>query len=164
MSPIVAAALVLVMLGGLLLVPLGLPGVWLMVLVLLGAALAGEVTWGVWAALAGVALVAEVVEFVTVDRMARRFGGSSRAFWGALVGGLVGAVAGSPVPVVGNLVAGVVGTFVGAAGVTWWETRSAARASRVGWGTLLARVLAVGFKTAAGVVVLVVGGAALFVG
>lgn len=164
MSPIVASLLLLLMLGGLLLVPLGLPGVWMMIVVLLGAAVAGEVTWPVWAALAGVALLAEIVEFVAVDRMSRRFGGSSRAFWGALAGGLVGAVAGSPVPVVGNVVAAVVGTFLGAAGVTWIETRSASRASRVGWGTLLGRILAVGFKTAAGVVVLVVGGTALFVG
>lgn len=163
-ASVLSVLLLLVLLGALLLVPLGLPGVWIMVLVLLGVAAAGEVAWLTWGALAGLALLSEGIEWAAVAWMGKRYGGSSRAFWGAIAGGLVGALVGSPVPVLGALVAGVVGTFLGAAAVTFWETRSVEAASRVGWGTALARTLAVGVKTAAGIVVLVVGGAALFVG
>ena len=152
------------MAGALFLVPLGLPGLWIMVLILLGMATAGEVAWTTWGLLVGLAGLAEAVEWGVVAAMGRRYGGSGRAFWGAIAGGLVGAVAGTPVPVVGTLLGGVAGTFAGAAAVTLWETRSLEAASRVGWGTALARTVAVGIKTAAGIVVLVVGGAALFVG
>lgn len=163
-SMVVSILLSLLMLGALLLVPLGLPGVWVMVLILLGMAVAGEVAWLTWGVLAGVGLVAELVEWAAVAWMGRRYGGSSRAFWGAVAGGLVGALVGAPVPVVGTLLAGVAGTFLGAAVVTLRETRSLETASKVGWGTALARTVAVGVKTAVGIVVLVVGGTALFVG
>ena len=33
---------------------------------------------------------------------ARRYGGSKRAGWGALAGGLIGAVVGVPVPIIGS--------------------------------------------------------------
>lgn len=161
---IVPILLLLVLLGALLLVPLGLPGVWLMVLVLLGVTLAGEVAWLTWGVLAGLALLSELVEWGAVAWAGRRYGGSSRAFWGALAGGLVGAVIGAPVPLLGTLIAGAAGTFVGAAAITLHETRSLDTASRVGWGAALARTLAVGMKTAVGVLILVVGGTALFVG
>lgn len=161
---LVSILLVLFMAGALVLVPLGLPGVWLMILVLLGMTVLGEVAWMTWGILAGLALLAELVEWATVAWMGQRYGGSSRAFWGAVVGGIVGTLVGMPVPLFGPILAGVVGTFLGAGAVTLHETRSLETASRVGWGTALARTIAVGVKVAVGVVVLVVGGSALFVG
>lgn len=162
-STLLSVLLLLVMMGALVLVPLGLPGVWIMILVLLGMTLAGSVTWATWGALAGMTAGAEAVELLLVKRLGERYGGSARAFWGALGGGLLGALVGTPVPVLGPLIAGVGGTFAGAAAVTLWETRSWTDASRVGWGATLARILAVGVKVGVGVVVLVVGGFALFV-
>jgi uncharacterized protein YqgC (DUF456 family) len=97
-----------------------------------------------------------------VRRISARYGGSGRAFWGAILGGLVGAAIGTPVPVVGTLVAGVLGTFVGAATASLWETRHAPTAARVGWGAVLGRAASAALKISVGVVVLVVGGAALF--
>lgn len=149
------------MAGCLLLVPLGIPGTWLMLGILLGGVLAGQVGWGAYLALAGVAGVAELVELGLVKVFSVRYGGSRRAFWGAIVGGLVGLIVGMPVPVFGSLLAGLAGTFLGAALLTYTETRHAGSAARVGWGTLLARVLAAGVKTAAGIVVLAVGSGAL---
>lgn len=146
----------------LLTVPLGLPGVWVMVLVLLGCVLAGWVSWPVWLVLALLTGVAEVLEFAVLKRMGDRYGGSRAAFWGAVAGGFLGVLVGAPVPVVGSLVAGLVGTFLGAAALTFWGTRSARDASRVGWGMLVARVLAVGLKVAVGIAVLVVGIGAIF--
>ena len=152
---------VVVMAAALLTVPVGLPGVWIMVVVLLVGMVAGWVSWPVWLLLAVMAGVAEVLEFLVLQRMGARYGGTRSAFWGAVGGGLLGIVVGAPIPVVGSLVAGMAGTFLGAGAVTLYWTRSAAAASRVGWGMLLARVLAVGLKVAVGIAVLVVGGGAL---
>jgi hypothetical protein len=46
---------------------------------------------------------------------ARRFGGSRRAQWGALIGGFAGLFVGTPIPVLGSLVMSFVGTFAGCA-------------------------------------------------
>lgn len=163
-STVAAVLLVLLMVGALFLIPLGLPGIWIMILVLVGMTVLGEVAWITLGALVLLALVAEGVEWATVAWMGKRYGGSSRAFWGAIAGGLLGVVIGMPIPIVGPLLAGIAGTFLGAAAVTLHETRSLETASRVGWGTALGRTIAVGVKTAAGLVILVVGGGALFLG
>src|SRR2546426_12240066 len=98
-------------------VPLGLPGLWVMVA---GVAGYGWLTdfraVGVTtiALVLGLALVGEIVESWLGFRLARRYGGSSRAGWGALVGGIVGAVVGVPVPIIGSVIDGV-GVVVGRA-------------------------------------------------
>ncbi|NIP58835.1 MAG: DUF456 family protein [Gemmatimonadetes bacterium] len=163
MADAALAVLVLfLMTGALLLVPLGLPGVWVMILILLGMTVAGTVSWTTWGILAVLATLVEVGEFLLVKEMGERYGGSGRAFWGAIAGGILGALVGAPVPLLGSLVAGVAGTFAGAAAVTLWETRSWEDASRVGWGVSVARILSVGMKTGVGIMVIVVGGFALF--
>lgn len=154
---------VAVMAVSLFLIPLGIPGAWIMVAVLLGGAVMGWVPWMLFAFLTLLALVAEILEYLLLKKIGARYGGSSKAFWGAVGGGILGVLIGMPVPLVGPVIAGFVGTFLGAALVTLAETRSARSASRVGWGALLARVLAAGIKTGVGVVVLVAGGAALIV-
>src|SRR5437667_2111351 len=94
--------LALCCLAGLVLVPLGLPGLWVMV--------AGVVGYG-WltdfrsvgvttiALVLGLALVGEIVETWRGFRLARRYGGPSRAGWGALGGGLAGAGVGVAGPI-----------------------------------------------------------------
>ena len=162
-TPAPAALLVLLMIPCLFLIPLGLPGTWIM-LGLLGLAVwSGEVAWWLWLLLILVAGAAEVAEFFIVRHTNRAYGGSRRAFWGAIVGGTVGVFLGVPfpVPIVGSLVGGLVGTFAGAALVTFRETRRVRSAGRVGWGTLIGRGFAAAAKTAAGVVVLVVGATSL---
>src|SRR3989442_1996623 len=86
---------------GLVLVPLGLPGLWVMV--------AGVVGYG-WltdfrsvgvatiVAVVGLAFLGEIIEAWLGFRFARTFGGSRRSAWGALVGGIVGALKGGPMP------------------------------------------------------------------
>jgi uncharacterized protein YqgC (DUF456 family) len=86
-----------------------------------------------------------------------RFGGSPRAFWGAVAGGFLGLFVGFPVPIVGPLLTSIVGTFVGAAAVTYWESREAIAAGRVATGAILGRALAVVVKAGAGVAILAIG-------
>jgi len=157
---LIAAALVL-MAGALLLIPLGVPGLWIMIGVLAIAALLGEVSWALVAALVLLAGFAELLEFLIVKRFSSRYGGSNRAFWGAIVGGFAGVFIGVPVPVLGPVIAGVLGSFVGAALVALWETRRLGHAARVGWGVVLGRAFAAAVKTAAGVAILAAGITAL---
>lgn len=153
-----------VMVAGLLVVPLGLPGNWLMLLVVAAGVPAGRVDPWTLAILAAVVAVAELAEFLLVRAASARYGGTPADFWGAVVGGLAGVAVGAPVPVAGSLVAGVVGTFVGAAAVSLWRTRRPDAAARVGWGAVIGRAFSAAAKTAAGVAVLAVGGGALLIG
>jgi len=63
----------------------------------------------------GVAVALEIFESVFGALLAKRFGGSKWAAIGAIIGGFLGAIAGSPVaPVIGTLLGGFFGAFAGA--------------------------------------------------
>lgn len=162
-APILAIAGVFVMVAALFLIPIGLPGIWLMILVLAAGAFYGMVSWPVLLGLSTVAVIAELAEFALVKRTNIRYGGSNRAFWGALAGGLIGVLLGVPIPIVGSVIAGFIGSFVGAAMVTLAENRTWSQAGRVGWGVVVGRVLSAVVKTGAGIVILVLGGTALLI-
>lgn len=144
-------------------IPLGLPGLWIMIGILAAATWANEVSPWILMLLVVVALLAELAEWAIVARTSARWGGSRKAFWGAIAGGLLGILVGLPIPlpILGPLAAGLLGTFAGAAAVTLWETRALRSAGRVGCGAVLGRAFAAATKTAAGVVILVAGVAAL---
>jgi hypothetical protein len=145
---------------GLILVPLGLPGLWVMVAGVLGFGwLTGFRTVGVGliALVVGLALLGEIVEAWVGFRYARRFGASRRAGWGALVGGLVGAVVGVPVPVIGSVIGAFVGAFVGAALFELSASRRVETAVGAGWGAVVGRAVAAAAKVALGVVIGVLG-------
>ncbi len=146
--------------AGLLLVPLGLPGLWVMVAGVIGYGWltdfrsVGVVTIAV---VTGLAFLGEIVEAWVGFGLARRYGGSPRAGWGALVGGIVGAVVGVPVPVVGSVIGGFVGSFAGAALFEYSRSGTTTTAVRAGWGAVLGRAAAAAAKIALGVVIAVVG-------
>lgn len=154
MSIVFSLLIVLGMLACVLLIPLGLPGLWLIAAGTLLLSLVGAVPWAVGMAVAGATLAAELAEWVILGRFGRAFGGSRRAFWGAVLGGTAGLFVGTPVPVIGSIVTAFVGSFLGAGVVTFVETRSLDRSARVGWGVLLARTAAVGVKVAVSMAVI----------
>lgn len=145
--------------GGLLLIPLGLPGLWLLVLGVIGyGALTdfrsvGAVTIGLAVALA---LIGEVLESWIGFRYAKKYGGSSRAGWGALIGGLAGAMAGVPVPVVGSVIGAFLGSFAGAALFEYTASRRTGVAMGAGWGAVVGRAAAAAIKIALGLVMVVI--------
>ena len=145
---------------GLILVPLGLPGLWIMVLGVLGYGwltefrTVGVVTIGVVVALAA---VGEIVEAWLGFRITRRYGGSTRAAWGALVGGIVGAVVGVPIPVVGSVIGAFVGSFAGAAAFEYTRSLRMGGATRAGWGAVVGRAAAAAVKVGLGLVIAVLG-------
>lgn len=149
--------LALVLAGCLFLIPLGLPGLWLM----LAAAFVYDILMpgadpiGIWHIVGAtvVALLAELAEFALAGRYTRKYGGSKRAGWGAILGGIVGAIVGVPIPIVGPMIGAFVGSFAGALAFEYHANRHAGTATRVAWGALVGRVVAAGMKVGAGVVI-----------
>src|ERR671920_1556019 len=147
---------------GLLLIPFGLPGLWVILLGIIGYGWITEfqtLSTGFLILAIALALLGEVLESWIGFRFAKRYGGSSRAGWGALVGGLVGAIVGVPIPIIGSVIGGFVGAFVGAALFEYSHARKSGTAARAGWGAVLGRAAAAAGKMAIGVVMVV---AALF--
>ena len=145
---------------GLVLVPLGLPGLWVMVAGVVGYGwLTGFRSVGVAtiAVVLGLAFLGEIIEAWLGFRFARTFGGSRRSAWGALVGGIVGAVMGVPVPIVGSVIGAFLGSFAGAALFEYSVSRTPDTAVRAGWGAVVGRATAAAAKIALGVVIAVLG-------
>ncbi len=145
---------------GLLLIPLGLPGLWVMV----GGILAygwltsfRSVGVAIIAIVLGLALLGEIIEAWIGFRFAKRYGGSSRSGWGALIGGLVGAVIGVPIAVIGSVIGAFIGSFIGAALFEFSYSRHTGVATRAGWGAVVGRAAAAAAKIGLGVVIAVIG-------
>lgn len=149
-----------IFLAGLALVALGLPGLWVMVLAVIGYGWLTDfrtISLTLLAVVVGLAALGEIVEAWIGFNFARRYGGSTRAGWGALVGGLVGAAVGVPVPIVGSVIGGFVGAFAGAALFEYTRALHAGAALGAGWGAVLGRAGAAAAKMALGVVIAVLG-------
>ncbi len=141
-------------LAGLVLIPFGLPGLWVIVLGILGYGWLTDfqtLSAGFLALVIGLALAGELIEAWIGFRFARRYGGSSRAGWGALAGGLVGAVVGVPVPLIGSVIGGFLGAFAGAALFEYTRARHSESAALAGWGAVLGRAAAAAVKMALGI-------------
>jgi hypothetical protein len=147
-------------LAGLLLIPFGLPGLWVIVLGIIGYGWLTDFHSMSALFLGGVIAFAglgEIVEARIGFSYARRYGGSGRAGWGALLGGLAGAVVGVPVPIIGSVVGGFIGAFIGAAVFEYTLARRSDVAARAGWGAVLGRAVAAAVKMAIGIVLSVAG-------
>ncbi len=133
------------------LVPLGIPGTFIMV----GLAVVADI-WlhtGIgWVAI-GIASVlaalAEVFEWTLSASLTRTYGGSSRAAWGAVIGGFAGALVGVPVPVIGSVIGAFVGAFLGAlAGEYSRPGSDGTVAARAATGALVGKAAATAVKLA----------------
>ena len=142
-----------VLVAALLIIPLGLPGTWVMIV----AAFAYDYLVptnpiGTTAILGSAVLagIGEWFEFTLGAKYARKYGGSRRAGWGAIIGGIVGAFAGVPVPFIGSMIGAFAGSFLGALLFEYTKAKDTSLATRVAWGALLGRVAAVAAKSAVG--------------
>ncbi|NIN73338.1 MAG: DUF456 family protein [Gemmatimonadetes bacterium] len=152
--------LILAFIVGVSLIPFGLPGLWLMVVALVGYAALGrfeQVGWQTLAAVVVLGAVAEAAEAWLGFRFAKKYGGSNRAGWGALLGGLVGAVIGMPVPVIGNIVGAFVGAFVGAIVLQHSPGTEIKATLGAGWGAVLGRASGAAIKIAIAFAIAVIG-------
>lgn len=145
--------LLAVVLGGLVMIPLGLPGIWLMLLAGVGHRLLVSpptIGWLTLGTLGVIAAGAELVEFSVAGRYTTKYGGSRRAAWGAIAGGLVGAFVGIPIPVVGSVAGAFVGAFGGALLGEYSLERDHGKATRAATGALIGRAVATALKSLAG--------------
>ncbi len=142
-----------VILLSLVLIVLGLPGLWIMVAsaVTYNLVVPGDpIGWFSLVAVAVLALVAELLEFTMTGRYARKYGGSRRAGWGAIIGGMIGAFVGVPVPIVGPVIGAFIGSFCGALVAELTGGASAGDATRVAKGALIGRAMSTALKIGIG--------------
>jgi len=157
MNVLAVVLLAAAQLMGLLLVPFGLPGLWLMAAAALVYHLVrgDDLPLGTVGGLALVALVSEVLDLAVTARYTRKYGGSRRAAWGAVVGGIAGALVGVPVPLVGSVLGAFAGCFFGAWIAEATRGSRPEAVHRVATGALLGRAVAVALKVAAGLAIMV---------
>ena len=149
--PLLILAAIIIL--SLILIVLGLPGLWIMVAtaVAYNLIVPGEpIGWVTLVAVAILALVAELLEFSLTGRYARKYGGSRRAGWGAIIGGIVGAIVGIPVPIIGSVIGAFIGSFCGALVAELSGGSSTGDATRVAKGALIGRVISTGLKVGIG--------------
>jgi uncharacterized protein YqgC (DUF456 family) len=144
---------------------LTLPGVWLTLIVAIACQfLFGEprlFDWWTLGICAGIAVLAEVYEFVSSAAGAAKSGGGRSGAIGSILGALGGAILGSfVVPIIGTIVGAVLGAGLGAlvaergiAGRSWSQSY------RIGQGAAVGRFAAMIVKTAVAAAV----GLALFI-
>jgi len=144
----IAVALLVVLLDTLWLglILIGLPGTWLMI------ATAALAEWwtepqlfqpGVLIAAVVLAAAGELIEFLASAGGARRAGGTRAGAGGALLGGILGGIAGTfliPVPLLGSLAGGALGAFLGSAVMEHRGGRTGREALRVGRGAAVGHV------------------------
>ena len=115
---VLSIVLVIVMVG-MMLVAITLPGIWVMAAssVILALWVPEYVGWWTVGALFGIAITSELVDFVASALGVKRMGGSRSGAIGSVIGTLIGAILGTfmiPIPIFGSVVGGVIGAGLGA--------------------------------------------------
>ncbi len=135
------------------LIPLGLPGLWIMI----ASAVAynflvptDPISWVTIVGIAILGIAAEWIEFTMSGKYARKYGGSRRAGWGAMVGGMLGAFMGVPIPIVGPVIGAFIGSFVGALLGELSVGSSGGASTRAATGALIGRAIATAMKIGVG--------------
>lgn len=149
--PIVVLTLVLIL--SLVLIVLGLPGLWIMIATAITYTMVvpgRPIGWFTIAIICILGVAAEVIDFALAGRFARKYGGSRRAAWGAIIGGMLGAFMGVPVPIVGPVIGAFIGSFAGALVAEISKTGEAGAATRVATGALIGRITGTAVKIALG--------------
>lgn len=103
---------------GIAIATMGLPGIWLMLLVALGLQWITQATmfnWWTLATCAVIAVLAEIIEFISSAVVTKTKGGSRSSATGAIIGGVVGAILGAGFPpIIGAIIWSIVGAAIGA--------------------------------------------------
>ena len=149
--------LIAAVLLGLIMIPFGMPGTLIMFVAALcyyllvpggGIGLITVIGVGVLVA------IAEGLEWILATRFTKKYGGSRRAGWGAIIGGMIGAFVSIPtLPIVGPIIGGFLGAFIGAFVFEWTRGTGSGTATRVAWGAFIGRVTAAAMKVAIGFVI-----------
>jgi len=132
----------------------GLPGNWvLLVLAVIYAWIThfARLGWVALGIMAGLAVLAEVLEFVTGLTWTAAKGVTRRGTFGAFFGGLVGGVlGGAAAPPLGAVVGAFAGTFAGAAILEYSAEKKTAAALHAGRAAFIGKIVATAIKTLCG--------------
>lgn len=155
----------LIFLLGLVLVALHLPGTFVIVA---GAALYNLITWS-WSVslqtlfiLLGIALLAELIEFLFSLWGAKKFKMSRWATAGFIAGLIVGAIVGLPIPIFGSVLGMLLGSFLGAFIFSYAEKHDFKKSLKAGIGAFVTGISSIILKLALAVVMVVIFFLALF--
>jgi uncharacterized protein YqgC (DUF456 family) len=134
---------------------LGLPGLWLIVVgVVCYAWATGFEYLGWWSIgiIIALGLLAELVEFVAGAAGSAQAGGSKRGMAGAIVGGIVGGIVGTPVfPIVGTIIGSIIGCALGAYLIETTIGKTHTEATSISIGAAKGRFVGLVAKSAFGV-------------
>ncbi|MEP6621153.1 MAG: DUF456 domain-containing protein [bacterium] len=149
MTVILLAAVLLL---GLVMIPFGLPGTWILAGAAVGYSILvpGSIGTFTLVMVALLAVIGEVIEFTLTARYTKKYGGSRRASWGAVIGGMVGAVIGVPIPLIGSVIGAFAGAFAGAFVAELSQGSQGGVATRVATGALIGRAAASAMKVGIG--------------
>ncbi len=160
MEILYAVLLVIFLLAGLIAVPFGFPGTFVILAAAFLYALVTEfavITWQTLGVLLGAALLAEGAEAVTGLVGARRYGSGKLGVAASIVGGIAGAVLGAPILFgLGAIPGALAGAFGAAVLAELVQGRSSREALRAGWGTFLGRLAGTAVKGALAVAMAVI--------
>jgi uncharacterized protein YqgC (DUF456 family) len=138
--------------AGLIAVPFTLPGTWIMLIAAILYSLVrvfqSTSDLKVILIVAGLAVVGEIVEFLTGTLGPKKVNVSTRAIIASVIGGIVGALVGVPIFLVGALLGLFLGTFLGALTYALIKEGNVETALRQAFAVLTSRVISVFAKTA----------------
>ena len=155
--------LLLLLLAGFVLTIVTLPGTWLMCAALAGYAVLTRahhlMTWKPIALLLVLATAAEIIDTVGSGAGAKKAGASKLAMFGAVVGGIIGAIFLSFIPPfpLGTIAGACGGCFVGAAAIELLVRKDVGQSLRVGFYAARGRLMGIISKIALALVMMVVG-------
>jgi hypothetical protein len=159
--------LLVVLLAGLFINVLTLPGLWIMAAVY---GIYGWVTgwhhlvgWGSFLTLVVLAMAGEIVELTAGGAAAKAAGASRRAMFGAVIGALLGGIFLTfPFPIVGTIIGVCLGAALGAGIVELMVRQNVKQSLRVGAGAFKGRLMGILSKLAIGVIMFLVAAIAGF--
>ena len=156
---------------------LGLPGNWLIVGIAVLWMLVGpagfQFHWAVTVVLLLLAIVGELIEFLTSVLGTKKLGGSTRgatlSVIGSIIGGMAGAFFGIPFPiplvgiVIGSVLFAAIGAWVGASLGEKWIGKSTGESLKIGGAAFVGRLLGTAGKLVVGSTMVVLAIAAPFI-
>ena len=143
--------LCLLVVGGIVMVLFTLPGTWVIVAAALLYSLVrdfqGSSDWVVIVWLVVLALIGEIIEFVTGALGPKKAEVPTGSIVCSMIGGIIGAIIGVPVFLIGAVLGLLIGTFIGALIYTLIKDGRVGAALRHAWAVLTSRIISIFAKT-----------------
>lgn len=128
---------------GLLLIPIGVPGTFIVVAAsgLVGIMTGWEVVnLSLFLIFLGLAVFGEVGDYLFSIASGKKYGATKQSLAGSFVGAIVGSILGLPLPLIGNLLGAFLGAFVGAFFIEFVMGSDLSQALKSGVGVLFGKL------------------------